>query len=691
MIYDNNYNNHNNYNNPQIEVLNEANNLEANSKRERIVNKFFDELKVFEQKIDLRNKENIDKNNIELLTYTNLTQNYLEYLSDDEAIINVICEKIYSDTASYMESNNIEEKEVIKKGIQTACFCIYLCKEKLIDDYAASYIKTAIAINDTKELYTDFNNLFEYIGEKTKSLIKKFITSLDAIIPERRNNAEEIEKEILENLELFKISSDENDELDIIRTLYCQNIELLNTLKTYGIDERILNTIENNMASCRSKVKNSPYLKTQININMKLLYSFLYICIKNENKNKVTAFLNEISNHNIEALQHNINRIISLHDEENIIKTISEKILGNISENLDEVNNKLKEEILNNIKDMRRKSDENNKFDFIKGLGREITGVFHNSKFYDVYLSNKIEQCKGFYCNKISQNPSLQTPITVGLELLYALLYSYKKNSDIYPNIEFKELIENICKNSIEYFAYNFEKIFKPYDKKGFMESIKNELTKNIKKEELDPNYKENLKMNQDYLKNGINNIEKQNKNFKPNLGINYKNIKAVNQDEDLKIVENFKNKIWKKIPHTDITSLSNIKEIEETFDFYKGECMNIIFDSSLDEVTKEKLTEKILDIEFPQDDELKNSENNIMALNEKNEKEKDYTKKMNIMSLLLYIATKSENKRRNKKMLNFILKCDIENLYNYIDEIFKDFKEKTKEAIYKKYEITPQ
>ena len=691
MIYDNNYNNHNNYNNPQIEVLNEANNLEANSKRERIVNKFFDELKVFEQKIDLRNKENIDKNNIELLTYTNLTQNYLEYLSDDEAIINVICEKIYSDTASYMESNNIEEKEVIKKGIQTACFCIYLCKEKLIDDYAASYIKTAIAINDTKELYTDFNNLFEYIGEKTKSLIKKFITSLDAIIPERRNNAEEIEKEILDNLEVFKISSDENDELDIIRTLYCQNIELLNTLKTYGIDERILNTIENNMASCRSKVKNSPYLKTQININMKLLYSFLYICIKNENKNKVTAFLNEISNHNIEALQHNINRIISLHDEENIIKTISEKILGNISENLDEVNNKLKEEILNNIKDMRRKSDENNKFDFIKGLGREITGVFHNSKFYDVYLSNKIEQCKGFYCNKISQNPSLQTPITVGLELLYALLYSYKKNSDIYPNIEFKELIENICKNSIEYFAYNFEKIFKPYDKKGFMESIKNELTKNIKKEELDPNYKENLKMNQDYLKNGINNIEKQNKNFKPNLGINYKNIKAVNQDEDLKIVENFKNKIWKKIPHTDITSLSNIKEIEETFDFYKGECMNIIFDSSLDEVTKEKLTEKILDIEFPQDDELKNSENNIMALNEKNEKEKDYTKKMNIMSLLLYIATKSENKRRNKKMLNFILKCDIENLYNYIDEIFKDFKEKTKEAIYKKYEITPQ
>ena len=691
MIYDNNYNNHNNYNNPQIEVLNEANNLEANSKRERIVNKFFDELKVFEQKIDLRNKENIDKNNIELLTYTNLTQNYLEYLSDDEAIINVICEKIYSDTASYMESNNIEEKEVIKKGIQTACFCIYLCKEKLIDDYAASYIKTAIAINDTKKLYTDFNNLFEYIGEKTKSLIKKFITSLDAIIPERRNNAEEIEKEILENLELFKISSDENDELDIIRTLYCQNIELLNTLKTYGIDERILNTIENNMASCRSKVKNSPYLKTQININMKLLYSFLYICIKNENKNKVTAFLNEISNHNIEALQHNINRIISLHDEENIIKTISEKILGNISENLDEVNNKLKEEILNNIEDMRRKSDENNKFDFIKGLGREITGVFHNSKFYDVYLSNKIEQCKGFYCNKISQNPSLQTPITVGLELLYALLYSYKKNSDIYPNIEFKELIENICKNSIEYFAYNFEKIFKPYDKKGFMESIKNELTKNIKKEELDPNYKENLKMNQDYLKNGINNIEKQNKNFKPNLGINYKNIKAVNQDEDLKIVENFKNKIWKKIPHTDITSLSNIKEIEETFDFYKGECMNIIFDSSLDEVTKEKLTEKILDIEFPQDDELKNSENNIMALNEKNEKEKDYTKKMNIMSLLLYIATKSENKRRNKKMLNFILKCDIESLYKDIDEIFKDFKEKTKEAIYKKYEITPQ
>ena len=690
MIYNNDYNNYN-YNNPQIEVLNEANNLEANSNRERIVNKFFDELKVFKQKIDLQNKENIDKNNIELLTYTNLTQNYLEYLSDDEAIINVICEKIYSDTASYMESNNIEEKEVIKKGIQTACFCIYLCKEKLINDYDASYIKTAIAINDTKKLYTDFNNLFEYIGEKTKSLIKKFITSLDAIIPERRNNAEEIEKEILDNLEVFKISSDENDELDIIRTLYCQNIELLNTLKTYGIDERILNTIENNMASCRSKVKNSPYLKTQININMKLLYSFLYICIKNENKNKVTAFLNEISNHNIEALQHNINRIISLHDEENIIKTISEKILGNISENLDEVNNKLKEEILNNIKDMRRKSDENNKFDFIKGLGREITGVFHNSKFYDVYLSNKIEQCKGFYCNKISQNPSLQTPITVGLELLYALLYSYKKNSDIYPNIEFKELIENICKNSIEYFAYNFEKIFKPYDKKGFMESIKNELTKNIKKEELDPNYKENLKMNQDYLKNGINNIEKQNKNFKPDLGINYKNIKAVNQDEDLKIVENFKNKIWKKIPHTDITSLSDIKQIEETFDFYKGECMNIIFDSSLDEVTKEKLTEKILDIEFPQDDELKNSENNIMALNEKNEKEKDYTKKMNIMSLLLYIATKSENKRRNKKMLNFILKCDIENLYKYIDEIFKDFKEKTKEAIYKKYEITPQ
>ncbi len=686
MHYSNNMSN-NYYNHQPIEIFGEINNIATINMNEEIINNFLKKKNEYEEKLKKYSKNNINQDDdFYIKLYLNSTIQFLGKLNADTAMKRAVTNKFLKGTEIYSQSNNIEEKEVIKKGIQTTCFCCYLCNTQYLNNNSKIKILQVLSENDTKDLYNNFYILFKEINKKTKDLIKKAIKALNPI------NTKEIKKRILEDLYSFKKNS-YNDDLEFMRILYNQNINLLSQI-TKKINVATINKIINNMYDTYEPYldnRKNDFLEPQTIINMALLYTFLYLCNKNEDQNQVEKFLNEISKHEIEDIKNNIYKIICFHDKGNIIKTINEKITEIIPEDSNEIKNELKKEILTTIEDTKKKSKKNEKFDYIEKLKWINKGVIYYSRMFNLDIIKCLNQCQDPCINRIIENPSLETPITVGLELLYALLYSYKKNSTLYSNIEIGNFIEKLRKSGIQNFACNFNEIFKPHDKQGFMESIKNELTKNINQEELNPNYKENLEKNQYYLKNDINNIEKQNKNFKPNLRINYKNIKAVNQDEDLKIVENFKNKIWKKIPHTDINSLSDIKEIEETFDFYKGECIDIIFDSSLDEVTKEELTKKILDIKFPQDDELENSENKIMAFDKKNEEEKDYTKKMNIISLLLYIATKSKNEERNEKMLNFILKCDIEDLYKYIDEIFEDFEYETKEAIYKKYEITPQ
>lgn len=129
---------------------------------------------------------------------------YLEKFFGYDENANRISEEIYENIFTYMQSNNIEEKEALEKALQIACFCIYLSKTNLISDYNKTYLMSVIANNSIKDLYIDFNNLFKYVDDEVKKILKESMGVLAIVIPEKKSNSEKLKVEILENLKFIR-------------------------------------------------------------------------------------------------------------------------------------------------------------------------------------------------------------------------------------------------------------------------------------------------------------------------------------------------------------------------------------------------------------------------------------------------------------------------------------------------------
>ena len=563
MYNNNNYNYNYNYNYPQVGIFDEANNIGMNNNQQKIIDEFFNELNNFKERLISSKRKNVIRNgNDTFQIYSQLTLDFLEKSLNHNENIDKITEKIYESIYAYMVSENVEEKKALEKSFQIACFCVYLSETSLINSHDRSSITSFLMNNNIKDLYTNVNNLFRNMNSETKNLIKTVFEILSIKIPENENNSERTKKEILENLKIMEIGSDETDGLDILRTLHTQNVELLEKLGRNNINQDILHKIEKNMNGYGLKITTNPYLKPRIISSMKLLYSILYTCNKKNNQNQTTQFLKKISTTNTEDLILNMNEIINTYDNEGIIKAISEEIIKNVDKNEISINNSsyailplnlmqprqeninheqkikeenLKKEILENLKKMKKESAENENREIVSSIEKIIDDP---NSVIDYFSKFKIKE----KINKLKNSFYFKTTPSVSLKLLYALVYSYVKNNNysLYQSNNNKNLLENISYNAVEIddLIHKFDQIIKPYDKKNFMESIKNEITKDIERNQHNFNIfnnPHNLNNSLQMFQGGnLNNIEIYGNNpYNINYDINIENDENENENED--------------------------------------------------------------------------------------------------------------------------------------------------------------
>lgn len=286
-------------------------------------------------------------------------------------------------------------------------------------------------------------------------------------------------------------------------------MELLKKLNNRATKDNILRIVKN-MISYKQKISKTPYLKTNIAIGMELLYSFLYVCIKNNNLSQIKDFLKEISRYSIEDLRYNTGMIIHIYDDKNIMRVINDEIIKNNihdHENVMPVNDFVVARLLYNLMQNRNervnhkqeKEKENLKKEILENLKKEEKTIVENeilsvisliertvenpSVIIDIASKGKIKgKIESIRTNVVSENLVL-----IGLKFFYACLYSCARTSSLYSNGNNKDLIEAICDYDVENLIKNFEQIIKAYDKEGFLKLIreeifKNELEKSVKK-----------------------------------------------------------------------------------------------------------------------------------------------------------------------------------------------------------------